>query len=59
MVSADTAKTLDMALKEAKEKKELTFIEIKCSIGAREDLGRPITSPMENKSSFMDYLNTL
>lgn len=59
VVSADTAKTLDMALKEATEKKELTFIEIKCSIGAREDLGRPTTSPMENKSSFMDYLNTL
>ena len=38
---------------------ELTFIEVKCSIGARDDLGRPTTSAIENKRSFTDYLNTL
>lgn len=34
----------------------LAFLEIKCAIGAREDLGRPTETPRENKKSFMDYL---
>lgn len=35
---------------------KLAFIEIKCAIGAREDLGRPTGMPKENKKSVMDYL---
>lgn len=41
-----------------KNNKKLSLIEVKCSIGAREDLGRPKTSPIENKHIFMDYLNS-
>ena len=37
-------------------KNELTFIEVKCGIGAREDLGRPTTTALENKQNFMEYL---
>lgn len=37
----------------------LTLIEVKCSIGAREDLGRPTTTARENKDNFMKYLSTL
>ena len=33
-----------------------SFIEVKCSIGARDNLGRPTTTPQENKNGFMDYL---
>ena len=34
----------------------LCFIEVKAAIGAREDLGRPTKTPMENKKLFMGYL---
>jgi phosphonopyruvate decarboxylase len=50
---------LDAALKEAKERNELSFIEVLCSIGARDDLGRPTTTARENKENFMKYLETL
>ena len=43
----------------AKERGQLSLIEAKCSIGAREDLGRPTTTALENKQNFMDYLKTL
>ena len=56
-VSVDTFDSLDEALKEVKEKDELSLIEVKCSIGAREDLGRPTTTALENKENFMGYLN--
>lgn len=47
---------LDRAIEIAKEKEELSMIEIKCSIGARADLGRPTTTAMENKKSFINYI---
>lgn len=47
---------LDHALEEARQADALSFIEIKCSIGARDDLGRPTTTAKENKESFMRYL---
>ena len=58
-VSVDNFIDLDKALKEAKYNDKLTFLEVKCSIGAREDLGRPTTTAIENKQNFMDYLKTL
>ena len=48
---------LDRELTEAKKRKGLTLIEVKCSIGARNDLGRPTTTAIENKINFMNYLN--
>lgn len=47
---------LDKALNEAKLADMLSFIEVKCAIGAREDLGRPTTTAKENKDNFMNYL---
>ena len=55
-VSVDTFEKLDSALCEAKNRNELSLIEVKCSIGAREDLGRPTTTALENKRRFMEYL---
>jgi phosphonopyruvate decarboxylase len=52
----DTVAQLDAALTEAKARNALTFLEVKCAIGARADLGRPTTSALENKRAFMDYL---
>ncbi|MBQ3428584.1 MAG: phosphonopyruvate decarboxylase [Mogibacterium sp.] len=56
VISVDTLENLDAALEAAKRKDELTFIEVKSAIGARDDLGRPTTSAKENKESFMKEL---
>ena len=55
-VSVTSYETLDSELAVAKAKNELTFIEVKCGIGAREDLGRPTTTALKNKQNFMEYL---
>lgn len=55
-VSADNFEALDIALNEAKSKNELCFIEVKCAIGARADLGRPTTTARENKENFMAFI---
>lgn len=58
-VCVDTFEDLDKELEAAKARNELSLIEVKCSIGARDDLGRPTTTALENKENFMDYLKTL
>ncbi|MBO4346440.1 MAG: phosphonopyruvate decarboxylase [Lachnospiraceae bacterium] len=55
-VSVDDFDNLDKELNAAKERKALSLIEVKCSIGARDDLGRPTTTALENKINFMNYL---
>ncbi len=50
---------LDRELSLAKGLNELCFIEVLCSIGARDDLGRPTTTALENKQNFMEYIATL
>ena len=57
-VSVDNFDDLDRELKAAKKRNALSLIEVKCAIGAREDLGRPTTTAMENKVNFMEYLKT-
>lgn len=49
---------LDKELENAKYGKELSFIEVKCAIGARENLGRPTTKTIDNKRDFMEYLKS-
>lgn len=56
-VCVDTFESLDEELANAKNRNELSLIEVKCSIGARDDLGRPTTTAMENKEAFMEFLN--
>lgn len=58
-VSVDNFDDLDKELEMAKGRNKLSFIEVKCSIGAREDLGRPTTTALENKQNFMEYLKIL
>ena len=55
-VSVDSFDDLDAELIKAKSADMLSFIEVKCSMGAREDLGRPTTTALENKEKFMEYL---
>lgn len=47
---------LDLVLSEIEGKQSLIFIEMKAAIGSRDDLGRPTTTPIENKTAFMTYL---
>ena len=54
--SVSTPEALDRALVAARTADALTFLEVKCSIGARPDLGRPTTTALENKQAFMAYL---
>ena len=58
-VRVDTFEDLDRELEAAKARNELSLIEVACSIGARDDLGRPTTTALENKENFMEYLKTL
>ena len=58
-VSVDNFDDLDRELENVKKKEILSLIEVKCSIGARDDLGRPTTTALENKNNFMEYLKTL
>lgn len=58
-VCVDNFTDLDRELAAAKDRKALSLIEVKCSIGAREDLGRPTTTALENKQNFMAYLSEL
>ncbi len=55
-VCVDSFEKLDKELNAAKERRELSLIEVKCSIGARNDLGRPTTTALENKENFMDFI---
>ncbi len=52
-VSAESIEDLDAELDSARLRDELSLIEVKCSIGARADLGRPTTTARENKERFM------
>ncbi len=47
---------LEHALKEVKQSNVLAFIEVVSSISSRKDLGRPTTTPLENKKLFEQYL---
>ena len=58
-VCADSFEALDAALRHARDNRVLSFIEVKSSIGARDDLGRPTTTALENKERFMAYLKGL
>ena len=55
-VSVDNFDDLDKELEKAKNTDELCFIEVLCSIGARDDLGRPTTTAIENKENFMEFI---
>lgn len=52
----DREEDLTKILEEVRSQNKLSFIEIRCSIGSRKNLGRPTTSPLENKLAFMKFL---
>lgn len=54
--SVSTSGELEQALKEITGEERLAFLEVKCALGARDNLGRPTTAPAENKRAFMTYM---
>ena len=52
----NSLRELDEALEEARDRRTLSFLEVKCALGARDNLGRPTTTPAENKRAFMGLL---
>lgn len=55
---ATTFDELKIVLQRAKTARDLVFVEIECAIGSRKDLGRPTTTPAENKLKFMEVVNS-
>ena len=54
--AAETEEELTRALTELRSADALTFLEIRTAIGSRKDLGRPTTTPAENKAALMQTL---
>ena len=54
--TAATATELVRALEELRGSRVLSFLEVRTAIGSRADLGRPTTTPAENKAALMRTL---
>ena len=54
--SVSSKEELETVLVSLAEQPKPVFLEIKSAIGSRSDLGRPTTTPVENKESLMAYL---
>lgn len=53
---ASDEESLLWAIQQLKVTKGPALLEIKVKVGSREDLGRPTTTPIENKEAYMDFL---
>lgn len=56
VVKVTTPEELDAVLGDAETKEKLTFVEVLVTKGARKDLGRPKSTPVENKIALMKFL---
>ena len=54
--SVSTKEDLQEILKEIQKQEGLTLLEVKVKKGNRKDLGRPTTTPIENKEALLDFL---
>ena len=55
--SVDNKAELNLILSEAKNLEGPVLVEIKVKKGNRKDLGRPTTTPIQNKEALMDFLS--
>ena len=53
---ADSPETLAEALRSAQACGSLALVEVMCAGGARADLGRPTTTPRENRDALMRFI---
>jgi len=58
-VCVASLQALKTALSSAIDSDESAFIEVKCKKGARKDLGRPTTSPLQNINDLMNFIDGL
>ena len=56
VVKVTTPEELDAVLGDVETKEKLTFVEVFVTKGARKDLGRPKSTPVENKIALMKFL---
>ena len=57
VVKVETPEELEAVLRDYETKDKLTFVEVMVTKGARKDLGRPKSTPAENKEALMSFLN--
>lgn len=57
IISVSLEQQLESAINAVKLSKGPVFLEIKVKKGNRNDLGRPTTTPIQNKSALMSFLN--
>ena len=55
--SVTTAEELDSVLETMKDHKGPVLLEVRVHRGNRKDLGRPTTTPTQNRDAFMEFLN--
>jgi len=55
--SVSTKEELHEVIKKVKSNAGPILLEIKVSVSSRDDLGRPTTTPVENKNAFMEFLS--
>lgn len=55
-IRVSTADELTVALSTLLAQPTPVLLEIRCALGARENLGRPTTTPQQNKQAFMEFL---
>ena len=56
VVKVTTKEELDAVLTDSETKEKLTYVEVLVMKGARKDLGRPKSTPVENKNALMEFL---
>lgn len=56
ILRADSPQTLADALKSAQNCGQLSLVEVMCANGARADLGRPTTTPQQNRDALMTFI---
>jgi len=56
--SAETASDIEHVMSQMEQNGGPSFVEIKIGIGARKDLGRPKTTPRENKLDLMKFVSS-
>ena len=57
VLRADSAATLQQAAESLASLQGPVLLEVRCACGARKDLGRPTTTPVQNRDAFMSFLN--
>ena len=55
-MTAEGEEDLKRTLREIREAEGLVMLEIRCACGARADLGRPTTTPQQNRDALMAFL---